>query len=342
MYTGVACDVGTCGMAVREPPLRCFTLLRAAACSPTLGRLQGMCFWHRMHAMHTTYACRAPQICVHASQAPEQRTLGLNTRTPQLTSTLPCKTRTRHTLTLRCNFTPRSRTRTCSALLRDPDIPWGAVPDLPKAAAAALEQHFARLTSRVVRVQHSAGGDTTKLLLELQDGMQVEAVVMHYDTSERYAAREQHSECSDPHDHHHEQQHQQQHQTPQQEQQHQQQLEQQQEEQQLQQQAQPKMQQQEQQHKQQQEEELEDEEEVWHDAADDEQQAQQQRGRQQVHATTSGKDDSSTRSAACNGGAGWGNKRGTLCVSSQVGCQMGCTFCATGEEVFPCLISFCG
>lgn len=29
--------------------------------------------------------------------------------------------------------------------------------------------------------------------------------------------------------------------------------------------------------------------------------------------------------------AGWGNQRGTLCVSSQVGCQMGCTFCATGE-----------
>lgn len=27
---------------------------------------------------------------------------------------------------------------------------------------------------------------------------------------------------------------------------------------------------------------------------------------------------------------GWGGKRGTLCVSSQVGCQMGCTFCATG------------
>jgi adenine C2-methylase RlmN of 23S rRNA A2503 and tRNA A37 len=24
------------------------------------------------------------------------------------------------------------------------------------------------------------------------------------------------------------------------------------------------------------------------------------------------------------------DKRATLCVSSQVGCQMGCTFCATG------------
>lgn len=25
-----------------------------------------------------------------------------------------------------------------------------------------------------------------------------------------------------------------------------------------------------------------------------------------------------------------GHKRATLCVSSEVGCQMGCTFCATG------------
>lgn len=26
----------------------------------------------------------------------------------------------------------------------------------------------------------------------------------------------------------------------------------------------------------------------------------------------------------------YGNERATLCVSSEVGCQMGCTFCATG------------
>lgn len=37
-----------------------------------------------------------------------------------------------------------------------------------------------------------------------------------------------------------------------------------------------------------------------------------------------------------SGGGGdnssWGHRRGTLCVSSQVGCQMGCTFCATGAR----------
>ena len=30
------------------------------------------------------------------------------------------------------------------------------------------------------------------------------------------------------------------------------------------------------------------------------------------------------------GGPRGGSERSTLCISSQVGCQMGCTFCATG------------
>ena len=36
---------------------------------------------------------------------------------------------------------------------------------------------------QVVQAQHSADGGTSKLLLELQDGLTVEAVIMHYDTS---------------------------------------------------------------------------------------------------------------------------------------------------------------
>jgi hypothetical protein len=65
-------------------------------------------------------------------------------------------------------------------------VPWDAIPDLPKAAAALLAARFARATSAVLRVQRSVGGDTTKLLVRLQDGQQVEAVVMNYDTTERY------------------------------------------------------------------------------------------------------------------------------------------------------------
>lgn len=36
---------------------------------------------------------------------------------------------------------------------------------------------------QVLRCQEAASGDTTKLLIQLQDGLQVEAVVMHYDTT---------------------------------------------------------------------------------------------------------------------------------------------------------------
>jgi hypothetical protein len=36
---------------------------------------------------------------------------------------------------------------------------------------------------QVVQAQHSADGETTKLLLQLQDGLTVESVIMHYDTS---------------------------------------------------------------------------------------------------------------------------------------------------------------
>lgn len=36
---------------------------------------------------------------------------------------------------------------------------------------------------QVLKCQEAASGDTTKLLIQLQDGMQVESVVMHYDTT---------------------------------------------------------------------------------------------------------------------------------------------------------------
>jgi hypothetical protein len=55
--------------------------------------------------------------------------------------------------------------------------------DLPKAAQRVLSEQFARSTSKRLKHQQSAGGDTTKLLIELQDGLQVETVIMHYDTS---------------------------------------------------------------------------------------------------------------------------------------------------------------
>ncbi|GAB4814820.1 hypothetical protein N2152v2_001866 [Parachlorella kessleri] len=61
---------------------------------------------------------------------------------------------------------------------------WQDVPNLPQAAVALLERDFARTTSRLVHAQHSASGDTIKLLVQLQDGLQVESVVMTYDTTD--------------------------------------------------------------------------------------------------------------------------------------------------------------
>lgn len=52
---------------------------------------------------------------------------------------------------------------------------------MPKAALALLDKYFAKFTTRVVRCRTSSDSTTTKLLVELQDGMQVEAVVMTYE-----------------------------------------------------------------------------------------------------------------------------------------------------------------
>lgn len=46
-----------------------------------------------------------------------------------------------------------------------------------------LNERFNQLTTSVLQRQTSGSGDTTKLLLKLQNGMQIEAVIMHYDTS---------------------------------------------------------------------------------------------------------------------------------------------------------------
>eukprot|EP00879_Flechtneria_rotunda_P031391 GHRR01034289.1.p1 GENE.GHRR01034289.1~~GHRR01034289.1.p1 ORF type:complete len:171 (+),score=36.20 GHRR01034289.1:290-802(+) len=70
-----------------------------------------------------------------------------------------------------------------SSLLKDPDVALADIPDLPKAACQLLDEQFTLCSSTVLMCQQSAGADTTKLLIQLQDGMQVEAVVMHYDTS---------------------------------------------------------------------------------------------------------------------------------------------------------------
>lgn len=69
-----------------------------------------------------------------------------------------------------------------SHLVRNPDVAWADIPDLPKAASKLLDEKFARSTSRIATAQRSVDG-TIKLLVTLQDGLQVESVIMTYDTT---------------------------------------------------------------------------------------------------------------------------------------------------------------
>ena len=65
-------------------------------------------------------------------------------------------------------------------LILHPEATWHTVPELSKAALTILDRDFVRSTSNVEQTQVSSDGTTTKLLVQLQDGMQVEAVVMTY------------------------------------------------------------------------------------------------------------------------------------------------------------------
>eukprot|EP00270_Netrium_digitus_P018056 TRINITY_DN6798_c0_g1_i1.p1 TRINITY_DN6798_c0_g1~~TRINITY_DN6798_c0_g1_i1.p1 ORF type:complete len:397 (+),score=91.73 TRINITY_DN6798_c0_g1_i1:109-1299(+) len=60
---------------------------------------------------------------------------------------------------------------------------WYSVPGLPHAAMEVLREKFAPLTSRLQSRRDSSNGSTTKLLLELQDGLRVECVIMRHDAS---------------------------------------------------------------------------------------------------------------------------------------------------------------
>jgi hypothetical protein len=70
-------------------------------------------------------------------------------------------------------LTPKS-----TSLYDIPYIEW----NFPRKAVDELQQKFNLFTSRIVERNDSARGDTTKLLIELQDGHQVETVIMRHTT----------------------------------------------------------------------------------------------------------------------------------------------------------------
>nr|KJB32246.1 hypothetical protein B456_005G231500 [Gossypium raimondii] len=67
-------------------------------------------------------------------------------------------------------------------VLQNPGCELGEIPDLPSSAYRLLRTKFKPFTSTVHSVFHSTDGVTTKLLIKLQNGAFVEAVIMTYDT----------------------------------------------------------------------------------------------------------------------------------------------------------------
>ena len=114
------------------------------------------------------------------------------------------------------------------------------MPDIPRSVLELLGKNYVRSTSSVRQCQTSADGQTSKLLIRLQDGLECESVIMQYDTTGKWLP--------------------------------------------------------------------------WSHV-------------RPVCGTTDG-----LRLAGITQGQAHGRRRATLCVSSQVGCQMGCTFCATGAS----------
>lgn len=67
-------------------------------------------------------------------------------------------------------------------VLQNPDCKWDEIPSLPSAAYPLLNSKFLPSTSTFHSVTNSTDGGTSKLLVKLQSGAFVEAVVMRYDT----------------------------------------------------------------------------------------------------------------------------------------------------------------
>ncbi|CAH8385197.1 unnamed protein product [Eruca vesicaria subsp. sativa] len=67
-------------------------------------------------------------------------------------------------------------------VIQNPDCVWDEIPSLPTAAYTLLHSKFKTLTSSLHSLFHSSDGTTSKLLIKLQNGAFVEAVIMRYDT----------------------------------------------------------------------------------------------------------------------------------------------------------------
>lgn len=75
----------------------------------------------------------------------------------------------------------RHRSKMWNYIIKNPDKSIAELPlhewNCPKDAFKAIPQHFVKFTSKVIEKQESIRGNTTKLLIKLQDGHEVHPFV---------------------------------------------------------------------------------------------------------------------------------------------------------------------
>mmetsp|Transcript_97752 Transcript_97752/g.276641 ORF Transcript_97752/g.276641 Transcript_97752/m.276641 type:complete len:432 (+) Transcript_97752:68-1363(+) len=80
-------------------------------------------------------------------------------------------------------------------MLEHPDCPLDEIPGIPDKIRAPLREEFSLVTSTVVKTYESQIDGTIKLLLRLQDGGEVEAVLIHHTGEAEHPDRRQAERC---------------------------------------------------------------------------------------------------------------------------------------------------
>jgi len=82
-------------------------------------------------------------------------------------------------------------------LLAHPECPLDEIPGLPSHIRAPLREEFAYLTSTLLKAVESQIDGTIKLLIRLQDGGEIEAVMIHHSGEAEHPDRRQQDRCGE-------------------------------------------------------------------------------------------------------------------------------------------------
>merc|ERR1719215_2245276 len=80
-------------------------------------------------------------------------------------------------------------------LLENPECPLGSIPGIPERLRKPLAEEFALVTSTVLSVVESQIDSTIKMLIRLQDGGEIEAVLIHHSGEAEHPDQKQADRC---------------------------------------------------------------------------------------------------------------------------------------------------